>query len=84
MMETQESRTVGGWLREAAFIQRNAAWQGWRGAMRFIAIRNMLREQVGISAEAFENWMVRINTRNEIRKMNLEQAERNPTDAIVC
>jgi hypothetical protein len=29
--------------------------------MKFIAIRSMLREQAAISAEAFENWMQRIN-----------------------
>jgi hypothetical protein len=29
--------------------------------MKFVAIRNMLREQVGTSAEAFDNWMRRMN-----------------------
>jgi hypothetical protein len=59
-MNTQESRTLAEWLREAAYIQRNAAWQGWSGAMKFVAIRSMLRE-AGISGEAFDNWMARIN-----------------------
>jgi hypothetical protein len=58
----QETHTVGGWLREAAYIQCNAAWQGWAGAMKFIAIRSMLREQAGITGEAFDNWMKRINS----------------------
>jgi hypothetical protein len=60
-MTTPEARTVAGWLREAAYIQRNASWQGWTGAMKFVAIRNMLREQAGIGGEAFDNWMRRIN-----------------------
>jgi hypothetical protein len=61
MDATQETRTVGGWLREAAYIQRNASWQGWADAMKFVAIRNMFREQAGIGGEVFDNWVARIN-----------------------
>ncbi len=61
----QEIRTVGGWLKEAAYIQRNASWQGWSGAAKLNAIRLMLREHIGMSDEAFFNWLDRINRNRE-------------------
>lgn len=59
----QESRTIGGWLREAAYLQRNPSL-GWTGAMRFVAIRCALRE-AGISSEAFDGWMARIQRQEQ-------------------
>ncbi len=58
---TVEIRTLAEWLKEAAYIQRNAAWQGWAGAERFLAIKHMLRDKANLSSTAFYNWMSRIN-----------------------
>jgi hypothetical protein len=58
---TVETRTLAEWLKEAAYIQRNAAWQGWAGAERFLAIKHMLRDKANLSSTAFHNWMSRIN-----------------------
>jgi hypothetical protein len=57
---TTQTRTLADWLREAAYIQRNASWQSWAGAMKLTAIRLMLRDQIGMSDTAFFNWLERI------------------------
>lgn len=60
----EETRTIKGWLEEAAYIQRNAAWQGWAGAQKFLAIKHMLKTRCGMSDDGFMAWVDRIQKCN--------------------
>ena len=71
-----ERTRLADWLREAAYIQRNIAWQGWAGALRFLDLRRMLAGY-GIGDEAFYGWMQRINRARAAATLLVDPGERD-------
>lgn len=54
------TKSIFEWLKECLYIQRNAAWQGWAGASRFLDIKAGIRQATGMSEDGFNNWLERL------------------------